>query len=475
MANFNKDYNIDTDYTSNILFRADSSSKIGLGHIMRDLVLAAQYPNANITFATLDLEGNINHKILEAGYKVHILESSEKKELKNLIQSLQIDLLVIDHYGIDFKIEKYIKEKTGVKILSLDDTYEKHHCDILLNHNISAKKKKHKHLVPKNCELRCGSAFTLLREEFYEQKKKEYKKYTYITTIFLAMGGSDSSNVNLKILKVLSEFKNIQVHLITTSSNSNLSILQEYVQDKEWVKLHINSTNIAKLMRKSDFGIITPSVTANEAYFMELHFIAIQTAQNQDDIYKYLKMKGYFVLDVFNAAKLKKLIKMELDKTERVTLIDFVDLSLEEKKMVLEWRNHQEIKKWMHTKDDIKLESHLDFIDSLQNKKDKQYMVVKKDGNYIGVVDFYDIDREKKECEFGLYVNPFKKQAGTGKVLQGICIEYAFEFLNLTRLKLEVFEENEKARGLYRKYKFQEIAEIIINDKKVICMILNKN
>jgi len=38
----------------NILFRADSSSTIGIGHIMRDLVLATQYPKSNITILRRD-------------------------------------------------------------------------------------------------------------------------------------------------------------------------------------------------------------------------------------------------------------------------------------------------------------------------------------------------------------------------------------------------------------------------------------
>ena len=168
------------------------------------------------------------------------------------------------------------------------------------------------------------------------------------------------------------------------------------------------------------------------------------------------------------------ILKIELDKMGGVTLIDFVDMSLDEKKMVLSWRNHSEIKKWMYTDDNINLDSHLSFINSLRNIKEKQYMVVKKDNQYMGVIDFYNIDNSTKECEFGLYANPFEKIAGVGRVLEEICIKYAFEFLKLTKLKLEVFEDNKKARNLYKKYMFQEVGEKMINDKKVICMELIK-
>ncbi|MEA3491331.1 MAG: UDP-2,4-diacetamido-2,4,6-trideoxy-beta-L-altropyranose hydrolase, partial [Campylobacterota bacterium] len=69
-----------------ILFRADSSSTIGIGHIMRDLVLAKQYPDAQIIFASRNLKGNINHKIVADGYSVEILESNDISELAATIQ-----------------------------------------------------------------------------------------------------------------------------------------------------------------------------------------------------------------------------------------------------------------------------------------------------------------------------------------------------------------------------------------------------
>ena len=62
-----------------ILFRADSSSTIGTGHIMRDLVLAKRYAKkgCNIIFATQNLDGNISYKIKEAGYKVENIKVLE--------------------------------------------------------------------------------------------------------------------------------------------------------------------------------------------------------------------------------------------------------------------------------------------------------------------------------------------------------------------------------------------------------------
>ncbi|MEA3315622.1 MAG: UDP-2,4-diacetamido-2,4,6-trideoxy-beta-L-altropyranose hydrolase, partial [Campylobacterota bacterium] len=290
----------------NILFRADSSSIIGIGHIMRDLVLAKQYKNSNITFATQNLDGNINHKIIEAKYKLKILKSNNIKELNNLIKKLQIDMIVIDNYDINYKFEKQLKNKNlTLKILSFDDTYEKHYCDILLNHNIGAYKKRYKNLVPKNCDIRCGTKYTLLRDEFIKEKNKIYKPNKN-KTIFIAMGGADHTNVNIKILKTLNSFNNIKINIVTTTANQNLKELKKYCKNKSWIDLNINSTKIAKLMKKSDFAIVTPSVTLNEVYFMNLPFIAIKTANNQKDIYRYLKTKKYNVLKKFNKRKLKK-------------------------------------------------------------------------------------------------------------------------------------------------------------------------
>ncbi|HQS66660.1 MAG TPA: UDP-2,4-diacetamido-2,4,6-trideoxy-beta-L-altropyranose hydrolase [Sulfuricurvum sp.] len=272
----------------NILVRADSSSHIGLGHIMRDLVLVQQYPNDLITFACQELPGNIMDQI---PYGIHVLQSNDPKELITLIQMLKIDMIVFDHYGINADFEQQVKEQTGVSVFSLDDTYEHHHCDILLNHNICANSNRYRGLVPTSCELRCGSAYTLIRDEFKNEKTFSREK---IYDIFIAMGGADTANLTMDILKTLDT--SLRICVVTTTANAHLEDLKRYVKGQKNISLHVNSHEIAKLLHQSHFSIVTPSVIVHEVLFMETPFVAIQTASNQDDMVRYLKQHNYNVL-----------------------------------------------------------------------------------------------------------------------------------------------------------------------------------
>jgi UDP-2,4-diacetamido-2,4,6-trideoxy-beta-L-altropyranose hydrolase len=276
----------------NLLIRADSSSQIGLGHIMRDLVLAQHYPDDTILFACRNLPGNIIDSI---PYSVHILASNKPEELIDLIQTRFIDLLIIDHYDIDATMEKQIKEQTAVSLLCLDDTYEKHYCDILLNHNISADKSRYEGLVPPECEIRCGSEYTLIRDEFKTEKEKEREKQY---DIFISMGGTDPTNATLDILKTLSN--TYQICVVTTSGNPHLGELETFASEKKNITLLVNSKSIAKLLHESRLALITPSVMVHEVLFMQIPFIAIKTADNQKDMFEYLQKEKYIVLEEWN-------------------------------------------------------------------------------------------------------------------------------------------------------------------------------
>lgn len=284
-----------------ILIRVDSSYTIGTGHLMRTLVLAERYSNAEIIFASRKLRGNCNHLIEEAGYTLTILHTHTFAELDTLVKQNKIDLLVIDHYEIDYRFEKQLKfANKELQLMVLDDLYKKHYCDILLNHNIYADATQYKGLLKKECELLCGERYTLLRKEFLEPKTFK---------VMVAMGGADTQNISAKIVQTLLHYPFVKINLISTRANINLEKLYSFAKKSDRVSLHVETQELANLARQSDFSIISASVLANELYSMKIPFIAISTARNQKYMVKFLQERNYRVIQHFDAKVLHRLIE----------------------------------------------------------------------------------------------------------------------------------------------------------------------
>ncbi len=153
---------------------------------------------------------------------------------------------------------------------------------------------------------------------------------------------------------------------------------------------------------------------------------------------------------------------------KNITLLNFTSLDYQLLEMILMWRNDSSIKKWMFTQEDIKLEDHLHFVDSLKNNTTKEYFLVKQTNQYIGVIDFCNITQ--KSVTMGVYKNP--KVSGVGDALMETIIAYSFNQLGVETIYSEVFEENTKALQLYKSFGFNHIDSKILDKRKVICMEL---
>ena len=262
------------------LIRADSGSKIGHGHVRRDLILAKNFKD--VSFACIDLPGSLTGEI---PCPVFTLKSADINELVNLIKEHKFELLIIDHYGISAADEKLIKEQTNVKILCFDDNYKEHFCDYLLNVNIYAQPQKYVNLAPANCELVFSP---LVRSEFYDEAKiKREKKFD----CFIALGGTDALNLTAKIASNLLA-KNKKVAAITTSANANLANLQNLADSESNFSLFINSNEVARLMNESEILVISASSLVNEALVLGAKCKAVRVADNQNEMAQWLAANG---------------------------------------------------------------------------------------------------------------------------------------------------------------------------------------
>lgn len=86
---------------------------------------------------------------------------------------------------------------------------------------------------------------------------------------------------------------------------------------------------------------------------------------------------------------------------------NFVCLTLEEKMMILKWRNSESVRKVMVNKNIISEHDHLKFIDGLKERDDCYYwLVINKKDEKIGVIDILHVDNENDVGELGYYMDP---------------------------------------------------------------------
>ena len=317
----------------NILFRCDSSSILGLGHVKRCLLLAKRLrdkkKNLKILFSTLDLDGNINSEILKNGFSIYSLRDNSIEDLDYFVKGLSIDLLVIDSYEIDENFEESLKIKNpNLKILSFDDMVKPHKADIVLNHGVQAKKSAYKELVPENCKLLCGSKYTLLRDEFFEKYNVKVQK----NSVAIILGGNDIFNLSSKIADLLFEIsENYKITVITTGVNPNLKELKQ----NQKIKLLVDISNIAEVLSSNELIITASGGTLFEVMALKKEFINIEVALNQQVVTKYLEKKG-----VKTTLKLEEITLKNLKKK-----IDYVNKDSVHKKLNLEFFRDKLIKK----------------------------------------------------------------------------------------------------------------------------------
>ncbi len=273
------------------IIRIDFSSKIGLGHLKRqEAFLNGKWKMENGKFLI------ICNKCDERLTKLPIIKIKDEKEFFEKVKELRPKEVIVDNYNFTYEDEKKFKKLfPDIKLIVFDDTYEKHYADLIINHNLGAKKEKYEN--PEIIKI----IKPLIRKEFKITKKKKFKR----DGIFISLGGSDSNGLTLKVLKTLKPIKP-KVNLYITSANKNLEKIKKFAFLNRWVKLHIDE-DVSLGMAKSEFGIITPSVISYEAIYMNLPFIAIKTADNQKEVAKYLKRK-YKVIRENEINKIPRLI-----------------------------------------------------------------------------------------------------------------------------------------------------------------------
>ena len=137
-------------------------------------------------------------------------------------------------------------------------------------------------------------------------------------------------------------------------------------------------------------------------------------------------------------------------------------------------RNKKENREcFIYQKEISKEEQEKWFDKYLEKETDIMFVVsLKEDQRPIGYVALYDINDEKKTCEFGRIIVDKTKvlEKGMGFQITKCCCDIGFEKLGMNMIYLEVFSDNIPALKTYLKVGFIERKRYIKNDREIIYM-----
>jgi UDP-2,4-diacetamido-2,4,6-trideoxy-beta-L-altropyranose hydrolase len=298
-----------------IAIRVDSSYEIGIGHVMRCLTLANEIQikkNATIFFVSRKADGNYSEKIKHAGFEYIELESgsdtsasylnhgnwlrasqeSDSEDFKAALNRngiFNVDLIIVDHYGIDHLWHGLMRSFTK-KIFVIDDLGDRRHdCDYLLDQTYSCSFDKYKLLVSKNCKQFLGTNYALLRSEFEGLQEFMPKE----RSVLVMFGGTDPDNLTLQTLKIIEKMLFLDnVNVVLNKTAKNLSDVKKYCEARVFFHLHISPKNIAQLMSKSLLSIGAAGTTSWERCAAGLPAVVVIQAHNQREIASNLKKTG---------------------------------------------------------------------------------------------------------------------------------------------------------------------------------------
>jgi len=262
------------------IFRADGSSHLGLGHIMRCLAFAAALPGFRSVFVTRAYDERVSAVIKNHGYKVievpedaspeEDLEITKRAAGDNGAKLLITDLFVrpilenfkkLDVYHRQLRPDHFVIAIASGEVTDLD-------ADVVVSPYMGFQADASQ--TPGSGARLIGPDYFIFRPEFIAAAKKNRSIAQEARNILVTVGGSDDLNLSAKIAQALCELviPGLNIHMVFGAGYSDelrrdvRTILEGLSGDCAFLE---QDTDIAAEMRWSDLAIIGDGLTKYEA------------------------------------------------------------------------------------------------------------------------------------------------------------------------------------------------------------------
>jgi len=273
----------------NLAIRADASTAIGSGHIMRCLALAKAWQSSGGEACYLMAESipALNARLAREKVRHETLAAvpgttEDAEQTTEWARRLGAAWVVVDGYRFGPDYIRKLKA-SGIRVLALDDDarFDFYPADIVLNPNIAATSEQYRKREAYT-RLLLGAQYLLLRPEFLV-KRGNREIAADGRKLLVTMGGSDSENVTAKVVRALSNLRSdFQATIVVGGGNPHDELLRDLAAKLPGeIRLEQDPSNMATLMRWADIGISAAGGTCWEQAFLGTPMILIVLSREQ--------------------------------------------------------------------------------------------------------------------------------------------------------------------------------------------------
>ena len=135
---------------------------------------------------------------------------------------------------------------------------------------------------------------------------------------------------------------------------------------------------------------------------------------------------------------------MAKNDTDAGTVRRMISSDLE---MVLSWRNHPEVRRWMYTQHEITPAEHQTWFERADVNPNKHLLIYELAKIPLGFVNFTQAD-DGEIADWGFYLSPSAPK-GIGRNLGCASLQHAFNELQLHKVCGQAFKENGRSINLH--------------------------
>lgn len=274
-----------------LAIRADGSSEIGYGHLVRTGVLAQKFLKHNHQVTYLTQTPSTVSDVCPNEVNINQIGEDEIKDSLSWLERDAPDVLLTDSYNVDTEYQKRLADSASLLATITDDTRFTLCSDVNINGNLYAPEIDYE-WVREKPDMLLGTEYLLMREEFQQLANKTPPWRDSPDRALITFGGSDMNNATPDAIHAFDGF-DLTVDVIIGPGFRNKDEIRQEVQKTNAVfNLLEDPDDLPQRMFNADFAVSAGGSTVYELLLTGTPVIGIPQTGNQVPLIEGLSSKG---------------------------------------------------------------------------------------------------------------------------------------------------------------------------------------